>query len=267
MNIEEGLLSKLIEKLKKELQPLIRYEVLRGLDKPEANIWNLSHAPITTFEEFLTSTVCNSIYSSETMPLQSYMSMKTPHQTKFKLIKDSNLFCLPGDKFLTQEYLKDLMANTKSLLLISSLPSDSSISKELVPHSHLIYDIKTLARYMPSNFTKISHDKEYVAKLFAAVEFDQAVRLLNQVRVAKQIKEFKFQADLKYRLKFVAPQVPKPDPLWNCITEVLETIETIDCREAALKDAQKDEAESTSIAKEVASRSYNEDFFDQIIEV
>ena len=38
MNIEDGLLSNLIEKIKKELQSLVRYEVLRGLDKSEANI-------------------------------------------------------------------------------------------------------------------------------------------------------------------------------------------------------------------------------------
>ena len=267
MSLEEGLLSKLIDKIKEELQPLVRYEVLRGLDKPEANLWYLGHTPISTFEEFLTSTVCNSIYPSETMPLQSYMSMKIPHLTKFKLIKESNLFCLPSDNFLTLEYLNDIMSNKKSLLPVSALHSDPIISKELLPYSYLIYDIAALSRYIPSGFTKNSHDKEYVAKIFVAVELNQAIGLLNKVKVAKGIKEFKFQTPLSYRLKIDLPQVPKADPLWNCITEVLSAIETIDCREAALKEIEKSEAEGKKIAKEIASRSYNDDLFDQIIEV
>lgn len=266
MEVEEGLLSNVIEKLKKDLQMLVRYEVMRGLNKPEANSWKLVPTGLLSFEDFWLSHVCNSIYSAETLPMTVYMSLPLSHQVKFQMIKDTNLFYLPGATYLSQDFINDLIAQKKSLIVSAKLHQNPDMVHDLSELSHLFYDLEVISPYVPSSFNKVYHDKEYLANLVLVLDYEFADRLLQMSRISQEIQKFQIKQLLKFNFQVLWPRVPEVDGLWQSITETLNSLEIIECREATLKEIEANERGGTKLAKEIASRSYNDTLFDEMLE-
>ena len=139
----EGLLSVLIENIKKELQGLVRYEVLRGLDKPEANNWVWNSAGVSTFKEFLSTDLYNAIYPAEKITVNDYILQQKSVHAKFKFIKETGKFYIPSGLFLSQEFLEELISGKKQLFLSSAIKTDSLVFPVLKSISSLFYGLES----------------------------------------------------------------------------------------------------------------------------
>jgi hypothetical protein len=267
MNKDEGLLSSLIEKIKTELQGLVRYEVLRGLDKPEANNWIWNSVHFETIGEFLNSTMSNSIYSAEKIPVRSYLSMPSSLGTKFKLIKDPGNFYLPREGFLNQTFLNEILNGTKFLLLNSVLFTDLEVISQLKPLSCIYFNHKSLALYFPNSFTESKHDSDFITTVCLTLEQDYAIKVYEQYCIYSNIQSFKFPKPINNSFRLHKPILPEVFSLSDNISAAIDAIQELSYKDQTIREIQSIETHNHIKAKELLNKDYNEELFDQIIEI
>ncbi|OMJ65324.1 hypothetical protein SteCoe_38474 [Stentor coeruleus] len=226
MSIEQNLLESLIKKLKEEFQGMIRYEILRGLDKPESNNYLMVPSEIINLDKFLESTLYNAIYPNEQIKVQEFLKKPSTLLTKFKFLRETGNFYTPNDAFLTQEFLNELIERKKSLLLVKNLNFDTYFFNELRPLASKFVNRPSLKIYLPSNFNEKFYDADYVTTVFITVDIENAVKIIEIYKVYGNIMEFKMPL-AKVEKEFEAPIVPSSEMLWDSATSVIMMMRNI----------------------------------------
>lgn len=266
MNIEEGLLNSIIDKLRSELQGMIRYELSRGLDKPEANNW-ISPSPTSQpFPAFLNSTLTNALYPKETLKVSDYLLQTQNMMQKFKFFKEVGQFFLPSDVFFTNSYMSDLTSGQKQLITLSQLQFSTEDLAELKAVSHMALSNSVISPYLPSNFTKSHHDPEYVSKLMLSLDPESARDLIQKKKIFSALKSFKLP-NIQYKFGFIPPCKIDTKPLWESVSSVFECLEEIRGKIQGMETGLKAETENKRIVAELVSKNYNDEVFDQLLEM
>jgi len=266
MNIEEGLLTTIIDKLRAELQGMIRYELSRGLDKPEANQWVLQSPGPFPFTIFLTSTLSNVLYPKETLRVSDYLHQTLNMMQKFKFFREIGQFFLPTDNFLTQTFMTDLCQSHKSLLNTSELHFDPENLSDLKPISHLALTVPSISSYLPSNFTKSHHDPDYTCKIILSTDPKSALDLISKHKLLTDISTFKLPK-VQFKFNFTKPTLLDHQPLWDSVSTVLANLEEVKEKIQGLEDSVKADTDNKRIVSELVSKNYNEEVFDQLLEI
>lgn len=266
MSIEEGLLTTIIEKLRTELQGMIRYELSRGLDKPEANQWVLQSPGPFPFSTFLTSTLSNTLYPKETTKVSDYLHQTLNMMQKFKFFKEIGQFFLPADNFLTQTFMTDICSGQKILISNSELQFEPDQLSDLKPISHLALTVPSISSYLPSNFTKSHHDSEFTSKIILSIDPKSALDLISKHKLLTELSSFKLPK-IQYKFNFTKPSLLDHQPLWDSVSSVLANLEEIKEKIQGLENNLKAESENKRIVNELVSKNYNEEVFDQLLEI
>ena len=209
----------------------------------------------------------NSIYHLETITVLTYFKMSIPLLLKFKLLREAGGFYLPNDKFLTQDYLNDIISCRKSLIFTSSIKNNIEHILTLKTLSHLFYDLEPIAKYIPSSFTKSCNDGEYLANLIYSHNALLALKIQSQHQIFKEISNFKFEKPMRLKIALTVPKNIALEEIWKKLSDTIEKIEDMKSRITTQNEIELRELEGTRIAKEITSKSYNDDLFDKILEV
>jgi hypothetical protein len=264
MNIEEGLLTKLMEKLKEELQGMIRFELYRGLDRPEANCWSLSEPGVTSFSCFLQSSLTNTLYPKETSTVSEYLQKTSSMMQKFKFFKETGGFLLPSETFCTVSFLNDLLLGQKTLLHSSELV-ESGLLNELKNLSSLLFSLPSLTTFIPSHFTKTHHDAEFVCRVALVVDNSSVHKTLDQYKFYAEISGFTLPK-MSFRFSFIPPVRVEVQGLWNTAGFVLESFNKIREHEAKVSKCVKQDLENRRIVEELVTKNTGEEVFDRLLE-
>ena len=265
MNVEEGLLNKLMDKLREELQGMIRYELYRGLDRPEANTWTLSVPGVDCFTTFLQSMLTNSLYPKETLSVSDYLSRTTNMIQKFKFFKETGGFLLPSDTFWTVSFMNDLLLGNKTLLHTCHLAHFSLSLAESKDISQLLLALPSVQAYLPSNFSKSHHDSEYVLKICFVLDASTLESTLTQYKLFSSISNFSLPK-LCYQFSFVPPSAIDIQILWDSASHLLEALEKIREHEAKLANCTKQDMENRRIVQELVHKSTGDEAFERLLE-
>lgn len=266
MSDEQGLLASLIEKLREEFQGLIRYEVLRGLDKPEANNWQWAPIEINNLGEFLNCTLYNTLYNKEQITVLEFLKKPATLVSKFKFLRETGNFYFPNDAYLTQDFLNDIIEGNKSVLLTKNLNLDPVFFTELKTLSQIFINRDALKSYLPGNFNEKFHDNDYVTNVFITVDPEYAQMLFRQNKIVNDINGMSLpRLDLK--LSFAFPIIPSAENLWESMTSAMGMMNELKMKEIQMREIEGQEVEAQKTVNAIASKNYNEDMFDQILEV
>lgn len=233
MSIEQSLLESLVKKIKQEFQGMIRYEILRGLDKPESNNYLMIPSEINNLDDFLTCTLYNAIYPKEQITVKDFLKKPSTLLTKFKFLRETGNFYIPNDAFLTQEFLNELIERKKSLLFKKTINFDTIFFNELRPLASKIVNRASLKMYLPSNFNEKNYDADYVTTVFITVDLEYAMKVNKMIKVYFNMMEFKMPI-AKVGREFEAPIVPSSELLWDSAASVIIMMKDVEMIENLL---------------------------------
>ncbi|OMJ71326.1 hypothetical protein SteCoe_30504 [Stentor coeruleus] len=266
MQEDKGLLSLLIEKLREEFKGLIRYEVLRGLEKPEANHWQWVPEEINSLSEFFKCKISNTIYPKEQITVLDYLKKPGLLVSKFKFLKENARFYFPNDAFLTQDWLNEIIDESKQVLPLSKIIHDDELFNELKALSKSFFARDSIQPYLPSSFSQKFHDVEYVTNIFIALDTNYAKNLSLQFKSFKNIMSFRLPM-FDLNCKFIPPALVSTEYLWESLTPAITMLNELKLKESQMKEIELQEIESQKGIKVIEAKNYNEDMFDQILEV
>lgn len=266
MQGDKGLLSLLIEKIREEFKGLIRYEVLRGLEKPEANHWQWVPEEINTLREFFKCSLNNTIYPKEQITVLDYLKKPGQLLSKFKFLKENAKFYFPNEAFLTQDWLNEIIDGSKQVLPLNKINQDEELYNELKMLSKTFFARDSIQPYLPSSFSSKVHDVEYVTKIFISLDINYAKNLFMQFKTFKEITSFRIPM-FDLNCKFIPPALVSTEYLWESLTPAITMLNELKLKESQIKEIELQEIEAQKGVTVIEPKNYNEDMFDQILEV